>query len=98
MGKLSVSAEEQIAEMKEQQEKDYAAVQFKHYYNLFSIYGQSKIDAFKKELRSEGLSESYIQDSERRGCLMSNWMKDKYLKENIVREGKIPFEMKRNGR
>lgn len=84
--------------MRLQEENDYVAVQFKHFYNLFSIYGQKKIDAFKKELRAEGLPESYIQECERRGVLMSNWMKDKYLKENVEREGKIPFEMKRNGR
>lgn len=96
--KIGLTAEEAVAERQEAEERDWYATQFKHYYNLYSIYGQPKIEAFKKEMRLEGLSEVFIANAERRGALLSNWTKDKYLTERVEHEGIIPHNISKSNR
>lgn len=87
MGRLSVSGDEALREKKISDSTEMIVREFMHIYNLFVIYGQEKLDSYKKELREQGLSNEYILSTERRGALMSNWGKDKYVAERCEGKG-----------
>lgn len=93
MGRLSLKAEDALLEKNLADEAEEVAKQFMHIYNLFLIYGQEKLDSYKQELREKGLPESYISQAEKRGALMSNWSRDKFVAERCESKGIVCARM-----
>lgn len=87
MGRLSVKGEDALAEKKISEQSEKISREFMHIYNLFLIYGQPRLDEFKRELRELGHDMNYIMSCERRGAAMSNWSRDKYVAERCESKG-----------
>ena len=68
--------------------------QFTHYLNLFSIFGQEKINEYCKFLRKKGINQSIINVVKNKAVSLSQWSKPSFITNEIISKGKKLYNIK----